>query len=163
MPKTTFCQQCGQELQIPDELMGRMVKCPSCGTTFVATAAGGGGGMTAPVPEPEPQYPEPGLAPRPRDRYEDEYPRRRRSHMQPHRGSLILTLGIVSFFCFSCILGPVSWAMGASDLNKMRNGEMDPEGEGSTRAGMICGIISTILVVIVTIFYVILFAAGGIR
>jgi hypothetical protein len=38
--------------------------------------------------------------------------------------------------------------MGNNDLAEMRAGRMDPEGEGLTNAGRICGIIGTILMVV---------------
>jgi uncharacterized membrane protein len=34
----------------------------------------------------------------------------------------------------------------------MRSGRMDPEGQGSTRAGQICGMIATILAIIAIVF-----------
>jgi hypothetical protein len=35
--------------------------------------------------------------------------------------------------------------MGTNDLREIRAGRMDPEGEGQTQAGRICGIIGTFL------------------
>jgi len=59
----------------------------------------------------------------------------------PHRGTAVLVLGIVGIVvCFIC--GIIAWATGAGDLRAMREGRMDPSGEGATRAGMICGIIA---------------------
>ena len=54
--------------------------------------------------------------------------------MAPHRGSAVLTLGILSLVICGIILGPIAWAMGHADLNEMRAGRMDPEGEGMTCA-----------------------------
>jgi hypothetical protein len=52
--------------------------------------------------------------------------------------------------------------MGKGDLIKIRGGTMDPEGEGSTKAGMICGIIScTITAVTLVIFILLIFVGGG--
>lgn len=65
-------------------------------------------------------------------------------HYPPHRGSVVLTLGILGIvLCF--ILGIFAWVMGSGDLQKMRAGQMDPSGYGTTQAGMICGMIATIL------------------
>ena len=67
---------------------------------------------------------------------------------------MILTLGIMSFVCnFALIPGILAWIMGRSDLRQMDAGQMDPEGRGLTQAGMILGIISTLLVVLVLLFY----------
>ena len=76
--------------------------------------------------------------------------------MQPHRGTMVLILGILSLVCCG-LLGPVAWIMGNGDLKAMKEGRMDPAGQGTTQAGMVCGIIGTILVVIVIIMY----AIGG--
>jgi predicted Zn finger-like uncharacterized protein len=64
----------------------------------------------------------------------------------PHRGALILVLGILSIVigCIGLPLGISAWVMGRGDLAKMRNRDMDPSGEGLTQAGLICGIIGTI-------------------
>ena len=64
--------------------------------------------------------------------------------MQPHRGPLILTLGILSLVCCSP-LGPFAWLLGNSDLKLMNTGQMDPMGRDTTNAGRICGIVGTVL------------------
>ena len=64
--------------------------------------------------------------------------------MEPHRGTLILVLGILGIvLCVVC--GIVAWVLGNTDLEAMRAGRMDPSGEGLTSAGRICGIISVVL------------------
>ena len=63
---------------------------------------------------------------------------------QPHRGVLILVLGILGIAV--CLpLGIAAWVMGNSDLAAMARGEMDRSGEGMTNAGKVCGIISVVL------------------
>lgn len=61
--------------------------------------------------------------------------------MAPHRGALILTLGILSLV-FCQFLGFVPWILANSDLREMSDGRMDPEGRSLTEAGKICGIIA---------------------
>lgn len=61
-----------------------------------------------------------------------------------HRGATVLVLAIVSFICCP-ILGPIAWIMGHADLREMRTGQMDDSGLPLTQAGMILGIVSTIL------------------
>lgn len=39
MPVTVSCS-CGKQLKVKDELIGKRVRCPACGTTFPVTAAG---------------------------------------------------------------------------------------------------------------------------
>jgi hypothetical protein len=63
---------------------------------------------------------------------------------RPHRGVLILILGILGIV-LCCPLGIAAWVMGNSDLRAMERGEMDKTGEGMTQAGKICGIISVAL------------------
>jgi hypothetical protein len=63
---------------------------------------------------------------------------------KPHRGATVLVLAIVSFICCP-VLGPVAWIMGHADLREMRSGVMDDSGLPLTQAGMILGIVSTIL------------------
>jgi predicted Zn finger-like uncharacterized protein len=70
-----------------------------------------------------------------------------RRDCEPHRGTLILVLGIVSIVIhiLGLPLGLPAWIMGSRDLKKMDRGDMDPAGRGTTQAGYICGIIGTIL------------------
>jgi hypothetical protein len=151
---------------VPEELLGKLVKCPSCGHTFTAELPGAAEAAEA-APEHSPtEAPLPTSVPRSRnepemarrraddldeDDYEDDYddrPRRRkrRRYYTPHRGTTILVLGILSLVLgiVGIILGPMAWSMGNNDLQEMRAGRMDPEGEGTTNAGRICGIIGTI-------------------
>lgn len=70
--------------------------------------------------------------------------------MKPHRGSAVLTLGILGLaVCF--ILGIIAWIMASQDLDEMRLGQMDPTGEGMTKAGKICGMIATIIAAVCVI------------
>jgi hypothetical protein len=95
-----------------------------------------------------------------------------RADALPHRGGLILTLGILSIaLCIHCCwlaplwglgFGVPAWIMGQSDLNKIRAGIIDPEGEGNTRAGWICGIVGTclgVLSLVGGVFFVLLMIA----
>ena len=79
--------------------------------------------------------------------------------MKPHRGSLILVLGILGLvICAPC--GIAAWIMGHSDLKQMDAGQMDPSGRGLTNAGRICGIIATILLAVGIVVAVLLFLFG---
>jgi predicted Zn finger-like uncharacterized protein len=70
-----------------------------------------------------------------------------RRDCEPHRGTLILVLGVVSIVIhiLGVPLGLPAWIMGSRDLKKMDRGDMDPAGRGTTQAGYICGIIGTLL------------------
>ena len=81
------------------------------------------------------------------------------SSLAPHRGTLILTLGIIGIVCcFIC--GIVAWAMGNSDIRRMAEGRMDPSGRGLTQAGKICGIVSVVLAVFGLVAWLIMMAIG---
>ncbi|MFH1502433.1 MAG: DUF4190 domain-containing protein [Candidatus Eisenbacteria bacterium] len=74
--------------------------------------------------------------------------------MKPSRGGAVLTLGILGIvICF--ILGIIAWVMGKGDLREMQEGKRDPSGEQLTKAGMICGIIGTILGVVGLLWWLI--------
>jgi hypothetical protein len=67
------------------------------------------------------------------------------SYQTPHRGVLVLILGIFGW-SFSCpILGVVAWVMGNSDLREMDCGRMDRSGRGLTQAGRVLGMVQTLL------------------
>lgn len=68
-------------------------------------------------------------------------------NLTPHRGGLILALGIVSLVACQ-FLGVAPWLMGKADLQEMEAGRMDPEGRGLTDAGRILGIVSLVMCVI---------------
>lgn len=186
------CQSCGRKLRVPDELLGRAVKCPTCGKEFEARAdtapalqvvsetnaaapappplleeepaedtkhcrgcgrtlpraaqrcphcdedlRGSGAGRRPWESDPPPSYD----SGRPWDQ-----PALRRD-CEPERGGLILTLGILSLFLplLGPVLGITALVMAIGDMRNMRLGQMDPRGMNATQAGMICGIIGTVL------------------
>jgi hypothetical protein len=172
------CPSCGVNLDIQDSLLGQKVRCASCSTVFEAQAT------EASSPLPLNSQPPADAPPRPRDRwaenrfdereddddrrprYDDDYDdddehwqrRRMRRDLLPHRGGLVMglgigsavtgPLGICSYGILSIIgvaLGITAWMMGRGDMRQMDKGEMDPDGRGMTQAGLICGIIGTSL------------------
>ncbi len=68
--------------------------------------------------------------------------------MKPHRGTLILVLGLLGVLQVCTPLGIPAWIMGNNDLKEMDAGIMDPSGRSLTNAGRICGIIATIFLMI---------------
>jgi len=71
--------------------------------------------------------------------------------LESGRGGVVLTLGILSLV-LCALLGPFAWMMGKGDLAKMASGRMDTRDQGITKAGMICGIIGTIFLIIAVLF-----------
>src|SRR5262249_29114936 len=82
-------------------------------------------------------------------------------NMKPHRGTLILILGILSLVCCGLFTGIPAWIMGGGDLKEMRAGRMDPSGETLTKVGWILGIVGTVLSAVGIVIQLILLAAGG--
>jgi hypothetical protein len=82
------------------------------------------------------------------------------AYAEPHRGALVLILALVSWFVGCFPIGIVAWAMAAGDLRKMRQGQMDPSGDGLTRAGMVIAIIHVSLTLIVLFLVLLLMVAS---
>lgn len=80
--------------------------------------------------------------------------------LRPHRGTLILVLGILGLVC-CLICGIIAWILGSTDLKEMDAGRMDPSGRGLTQAGKICGIISVVLGIAGFIFSILWFVLLG--
>jgi hypothetical protein len=148
MANLATCPGCARELQVPSALLGQKIRCPGClltlqsepseqGVTLIALPA-------APPPTPEPAPPTPKVSPLP-SIADDRVRRHRRRDVEPHRGTLMVVLGVLSFFLCPPLLGPIAWLLATADLKKIRAGLMDPAGESPTHTGRVCGIIATVL------------------
>jgi hypothetical protein len=178
MSTTTECPSCGRRLRVPDDLGQTWAQCPSCGRGFSLDSAAS---SPRPASAELPEHPAitPATGPEPCLSLDDDdarpartigvpppppplravpvawsnYPEinRLRRDCEPHRGGLVLLLGIVSLatmvFCpfVGLASGGAAWLIGESDLRLMQNRRMDPSGMGLTRAGLYCGIIGTVL------------------
>jgi hypothetical protein len=83
-----------------------------------------------------------------------------REHPQ---GTLILILGILSLVCIQ-ILGPVAWIMGNKALAEIDANPSMFSNRSAVNAGRICGIISTVLLVLgilLGIFFVVFAIAAN--
>jgi len=126
------CHTCGKLLRTGEENAGRPAAGPACGDRVDVPVSSREG--AAEVAAPKGDFAAPVVTPHVR-------------RSQPHRGGLILAFGILAWMtCF--LFGVAAWAMGVEDLRAMRAGEMDPSGEGLTRAGMILGAISVVLTLV---------------
>jgi len=81
--------------------------------------------------------------------YDDDRP----AGVEPHRGVLILVFGILGLMLCG-ILGIFAWVFGKRDLDLIKRGLMDKEGEALTKVGYILGIVATILFAIQLMFVV---------
>jgi hypothetical protein len=157
MPSIVPCLSCSEQVRVPEELLGKAVKCPRCGETFTAPASAAFTPTPAAIPVGEPTVESDHIEEDDRPWEHDTRVHQGRLDAEPHRGTLILTLGIISVASVGAIvcwglgslvglpLGIAAWVMGHKDLKKIRANQMDREGEGSTTAGRILGIIGTIL------------------
>jgi predicted Zn finger-like uncharacterized protein len=176
MPIQIACPTCQRQLRVPDNLIGQLVKCPSCQNTFTATAEESTPRRDENVREEPParedrhstleeRYQEDEPRRRRRRDNDDEFndrPRRRREGMEPHRGTIILVLGILGLVGIGTpITGIIAWVMGNSDMAKIRAGTMDPEGESNTNIGRILGMVSTILFLLTVVPFFFCCCLGG--
>jgi hypothetical protein len=168
MAEIISCPSCQRKLQVPETLEGQDVQCPTCSATFVARInqqqppsrygsdrppENAGERWSERRPDydrpPEPPRPWDDRPPSPYGGYSggyggyDDYGRRR-GPRTAHRGPTILILGILGLVVLP-ILCPIAWIMGNADVNEIRAGRMDPEGESMTQAGRVCGIVGTVI------------------
>jgi hypothetical protein len=176
MPELTQCPKCQRKLNVQEAQLGQTVQCPVCGEFFTAAALSAPRPPLRPQAIPEerdplrhddpPPPPPRGRNDGPRPRYLDKedddrgrgYPPRRGYRPPrdpygdpiPHRGGLILALGLTGMF-LSCIplagwiLGGIALSMANTDLPRMDSGYMDREGRGLTVGGQVCGIIAVVI------------------
>jgi hypothetical protein len=91
-------------------------------------------------------------------------------YLRPHRGGMVLGLGISSIVGLLCCglvglpLGIAAWVTGNGDLKQMDSGTMDPSGRSQTETGRMMGIVMTVLCGLTTIgaiaYFVIVFLAA---
>jgi uncharacterized protein YbaR (Trm112 family) len=153
MAEIIACPACQRTLQVPESFFGQRVECPDCAQQFVAEPHKELVKASASLLAPSDREGRPGRRRRDYDDDDDfgeddgELRRLRRSGA-PHRGGVILALGIIALVIFpysTIVCGPLAWIMGTADLAEIRAGNMDPSGEGMVRAGQVLGIISTML------------------
>jgi hypothetical protein len=73
------------------------------------------------------------------------------------RATTSLVLGILGFLCCQ-LCAPFAWYMGKQELAAIRAGTSPASGEGSAKAGMILGLIGTILLILTLVW---IFGFGG--
>lgn len=81
-------------------------------------------------------------------------------HYKPHRGVLILVLGILGLSVCG-LLGFAAAFMGLADLREINAGRMDPSGKGLTIAGMVMGWIAVGIMALSLLFVMIAIVAGN--
>ncbi len=84
MQSIISCPDCSRKLRVPDDLLGKEVKCPTCGITFTAPA-GEGGAPAPPPPKEEEAPPRPSSRGRAEPPPEADYDERPPSKSRPSR------------------------------------------------------------------------------
>ncbi|HEY7315735.1 MAG TPA: hypothetical protein VH643_40775 [Gemmataceae bacterium] len=178
MPLTIACPNCGKSLKLPEAVVGKRVRCPGCQEIFTAEApeeeepirpaAESEGVQERPsrsrrVEREEPEEEEeerPRRRPRRRRDDDDDDYRVRRG--RPHRGGVVLTMGILAVVFGICcplvcwIVGAIGLVMASTDLSQMSARQMDRSGQGITRAGQILSAVGIVIGILNAILGVIL-------
>lgn len=87
-----------------------------------------------------------------------------RLQKQPHRGALILLLGIMGIVTTCPIPSIMAWVMGSHDLGEMHMGRMDDSGQGMTNTGRLLGMIFSMIYIVgavIAMFVLVMVAARG--
>src|SRR5262245_63953093 len=132
MPINVQCPNCNRQLGVPDTLVGKKVKCPSCQTVFTAEQPGAAPAVPPPPPpleEEEPVAPRP-TSPRRRDRAEDGGPSpsgdRETARAKVNApGIAPIVVGILG------ILSSLGWACGGFATPRMRKDNADQQAAGA--------------------------------
>jgi len=81
-------------------------------------------------------------------------------HLTPHRGTLVLILGLLGLTVCGAATGLPAWLLASRDLREMRARRMDRSGEQMTKIGQVLGIVSLVLTMIGLLGFVLLVALG---
>lgn len=176
------CQGCQKTLRVPDEFAGRKARCPNCQTILQVAPADEtvetqqvqppiesspdlfAGLDSSPIPDSSRSSygqdsapnPSPFANSNPYSSPQQQPQSRQGSGGAPHRGGLVLGLGVAAFLCNFCLIpGILALTLGLNDLKAMKAGRMDDEGHGLTLAGTILGGIATGLAALVFLFYIV--------
>ena len=156
------CSGCSKTLRVPDEHLGKQARCPQCQTLNLIQPNSYPVAMSASegISNPINQFGVAEKQPIGQNPYQATGASSAgRMYQMPHRGGLILTLGIASLLCnILAVPGITAWVMGRADLAKIRTGMIDSAGEGLTQAGMIMGIIGTCMAAVGLLFTLMYFA-----
>jgi len=142
------CTQCGTDLDVSSFAPGQIVACP-CGAQLTVPPRP----LQATQPPPpasqvgaQPPPPQAGAYPTPPNvpPMGPPAPPYQQARATCKEANLALIFGIISIFCFSIILGPIAIALG-SKAKKILATNPHLAGSGKATAGLVIGIITTIL------------------
>lgn len=113
MPEIIQCPSCQRELQVPEDFVGRPVKCPSCGMNFVTSAQAG-------APRPIPRVGDPG---------EFAAPNVALGYGEPPPPSGVSGMVLAPAICL-LIVGILAFLVDVVELVMVMNPQMMPAGKG---------------------------------
>lgn len=73
--------------------------------------------------------------------------------MRPDRGAVVLLYGVLGLIICP-LLSVAAWLMGSADLKEMQAHKMDASGRQLTNSGRILGIIGTVVMLAVLVYFV---------
>ena len=82
---------------------------------------------------------------------------KKRIAKMPHRGAMILVLGILGWLATCPAFAVLAWIFGTMDLQQMRDGTMDEQGQTLTQAGQILGMTYCLVCIVAVIVGVLAF------
>lgn len=82
-------------------------------------------------------------------------------YVDPGRGTTILVLGILSLVFLGPFAGIPAWIMGAKDLKKIKTGLISYNAKSNTLVGMILGIVSSAISLLVIVGVIIVISANA--
>ena len=132
------CPGCSRLLRVAVEHAGKQTRCPACDSVFAIPLTGSAVGVP---PQPSDN---PFAASATSVLGEGTAAAANHENLLPHRGNLVLVMGILSWF-ICAIFGFIACYVGRQDLKLIRAGQMDPSGLGLTQAGYWLGMASVVL------------------
>jgi hypothetical protein len=159
MGTTIQCPVCRAGVQVAMASPGQAIACQSCGRSFQAVrkkpvgpppVPGNDEEFASPLEESDRRESRPARQPQRKSRASgglyDQLMKKQRKMSSPHRGVLVLVLGILSvLFAWTCFggvaLAVFAFNMATNDLNEMYSGRMDASGRTLTAAGRVLGIV----------------------
>lgn len=148
------CPGCSRLLRIDEIHVGQQALCPACDEVFTVSQQNTDEGIASETDASASNPFAPSSAP---VSWDESAAATEYQDVAPHRGTLILVMGLLSWFC-CCGFGIVAWVMGSQDIKQMEAGRMDPNGLALTKAGYWIGIISLLLNLGMVAFWILMFA-----
>ena len=149
------CPECSRLLSVDELHAGKQARCPACEYVFTIPHQNAVDDFASETSTPSPNPFAPSSAPVPWE--QSGSPEVDYQNVLPHRGTLVLVMGILSWF-LCCVFGVVAWYLGSQDIKQMNAGSMDPSGLTLTKAGYWIGVCSVLLNLLAIVGYIVVIA-----